>query len=116
MGKVAQALHTLASAVAANPRAQRAAETWFAAIQFEVSGERGPLHLTIDQGRLSVGEGLHVKPDIVVAGKGAALVPVLAGTVDITHPIARGDLRIVRGSYMELINLSRVALAARARS
>ncbi|MDO8531239.1 MAG: SCP2 sterol-binding domain-containing protein [Dehalococcoidia bacterium] len=115
MGKVAQALSGLAAAVAANPRAQRAAETWSAVVQFEVAGERQPLHLIVSQGKLTAGEGQHVKPDFVVAGQGTALIRVLSGEVDITHPIAQGDLRVVRGSYIELINLSRIALAARAR-
>lgn len=115
MGKAAQALRNLVEAVAASARAQRAAEAWSAVLQFEVTGERRPLHLVVDQGKLAAVEGPHVKPDIVVAGEASALVPVLTGQVDITHPIARGALRVVRGSYNDLINLSRIALAARAR-
>ena len=113
MGKAKDDLFWLAQRAEGNPRVQRTIETWTAAIQFNLRGEPQPLTLLVGGGGLKAIVGPHIKPTIVVTGQAKALAPVLTGDLDITHPIARGEIEIARGSYNDLLNLSRIALAAK---
>jgi hypothetical protein len=44
-----------------------------------------------------------------VSGDITALSELLIGTIDVTHFIANGKLRLIRGDYFDLLNLSRAA-------
>lgn len=105
-------LVSLASQVNSSPKLQRAIPSWSAVFQFEVPGPDF-FHLIIDQGRWQVRAGAHIRPTVALQCEEVSLPPIFSGEIDISHLIARGKIRIAKGPYLEAINLSRVALAAR---
>ena len=105
-------LVNLASQINSNPKLQKAVPSWSAIVQFEFPG--GQLfHLIIDQGRWYVNSGAHIKPTVVLQCDEVDLAPIFSGEIDISHLFARGSIKEIRGRYLEAINLSRVALAAK---
>ena len=89
-------------------RLSRALGQWSTVIQFTLNEEK-PFYLVVDEGSFEIQEGLYPKPKTTVSGDTTALKEVLKGVADITHFIAGGKLRLVRGDYFDLLNLSRAA-------
>ena len=89
-------------------RLSRGLEQWSTVIQFELDGEK-TFYLVVDQGNFEIQQGIYPKPKTVVSGDISALRELLKGTRDVTHFIANGTLRLIRGDYFDLLNLSRAA-------
>jgi putative sterol carrier protein len=81
---------------------------WSTVLQFEFDGER-VFYLAVEQGSFEIQAGIYPKPKTVVGGDISALRELLKGTIDVTHFIANGELRLIRGDYFDLLNLSRAA-------
>jgi hypothetical protein len=103
---------SLASQVNSSPKLQRAIPSWSAVFQFEFPGPDF-FHLIIDQGQWQVRAGAHIRPTVALQCEEVCLPSIFSGEIDISHLIARGKIKIAKGPYLEAINLSRVALAAR---
>lgn len=82
---------------------------WSTVLQFELDGEK-TFYITINEGDFEIQLGIYPKPKTVVSGDISALKELLNGIVDVTHLIAGGKLRLIRGDYFDLLNLSRAAL------
>ncbi|MFC1999828.1 SCP2 sterol-binding domain-containing protein [Chloroflexota bacterium] len=102
----------LASQVNSSAKLQNAVPSWSAIIQFEFPNEES-FHLTIDQGKWRVDSGPHIKPTLVLQSQEVDLEPIFSGDIDISHFFAEGKMRVTKGQYLEAVNLSRVALAAK---
>ena len=105
-------LISLASQIDGNTKLQNAVPSWSSIIQFEFRG-REPLHIIVDQGKWQVNAGAHIKPTLVLQCEEVDLDPIFSGDVDITHFFAHTKIKVTKGQYLEAINLSRVALAAK---
>lgn len=112
MGLGKEELAKTVALVNESPRAKRMMDSWSGTVQFELQGEGRPFHITVAQGRMGLQDGAHDNPWMVIAGDGDAFAAVACGRVDITHPIARGQLRVVKGKVLDTIYLSRTILAA----
>lgn len=102
----------LASQINSNAKLQNAVPSWSAIVQFEFPS-RESFHLIIDQGKWQVSAGPHIKPTLVLECQEEDLTPIFSGDVDITHYFAHAKMRVTKGQYLEAVNLSRVALAAK---
>ena len=81
---------------------------WSTVFQFELDGEK-TFYIVVNQGKFEIQQGIYPKPKTVVSGEILALKELLNGIVDVTHFIAGGKLRLIRGDYFDLLNLSRAA-------
>lgn len=77
-------------------------------VQLELDGEGQLLHLAIAGGRMALREGPAPDADIVVAGDTREFARVVKGDYDISHPIARGRLRVDKGKVSEMTLLNRI--------
>jgi len=84
-------------------------------IQFDLKGERGPFHVTIDGGKMTIKEGVPEKADILVVGDSGEFAKVVRGKLDVTHPIARGHITIEKGKISEMTLLNRIIVATERR-
>ena len=77
-------------------------------IRFELAGEEKAFNLDIDKGQMKLTENGAGESDIVVTGDGNAFARVISAGVDVTHPIARGQIRITKGKISEMTLLNRI--------
>ena len=77
-------------------------------VQLNLHGEGKTLHFTFEGGRMSVREGDAAAPHIVVSGDTKEFARVVKGEVDISHPIARGKLRVEKGKVSDMTLLNRI--------
>jgi len=64
-------------------------------------------HVIVQHGGATVHPGGHPRPVTVVDSTLEALELVVLGTLDITHEIARGAMKVVQGDYFDCIFLSK---------
>lgn len=112
MGTGKEELTKTMALVNESSRARRMMDSWSGTIQFELQGEAGPFHITVANGRMGLQDGSHENPWMVISGEGDSFAKVASGRLDITHPIAKGQLRVVKGKVLDTIYLSRTILAA----
>jgi putative sterol carrier protein len=91
----------------ANPRAKQLLEVWPRKVQFELDGEK-PFYVNFEKGAVTGGDGTIENPDIVMNGNSPIIARVIRGEVDITHPIAHGELSLKKGKIKDLLTFSRV--------
>jgi putative sterol carrier protein len=82
-------------------------------VQFNLEGEGQKLHIVIEGGRIALHEGAAAAADIVVAGDTREFARVVKGELDVSHPIARGKLRVEKGKVSEMTLLNRILVAAK---
>ena len=80
--------------------------------QFRLDGEEGPYYLAIAEGRATLARGVAPKVDIEVAGSSRAFARVITEKVDVTWPIAEGQVTVEQGKISELTLLNRILGAA----
>lgn len=77
-------------------------------IQFELDGEQKKFFITIKQGQMSISQGISKRANIVVSGDTSEFAKVVAGKIDITHLIARGQITVEKGKVSEMTLLNRI--------
>jgi putative sterol carrier protein len=82
-------------------------------VQLNLQGEGKTLHITIENGRIAMREGDAAEPHLVVTGDTKEFARVVKGELDISHPIARGKLRVEKGKVSEMTLLNRILWAAK---
>ncbi len=78
-----------------------------AVVELDLEGEGSAFHIVLGTPKAEFREGHHPKPTIVISGKDEAWTRVLTGQVDITHPLARGQLKLEKGNFLDILNLAR---------
>lgn len=98
-------------------RARNQAERIRAVIEFVIhdTDTKHVAHVAIGDGRVVLRPGPHIRPDVRVEGEDEHFLPVFAGDVSISHPISLRRIRVVRGRYLELVQLEKIIVAARKR-
>jgi len=96
----------------ANPKAQKiiAAENWDVVFQFKLDEE--PFYIQIQNGKLTLKNGTHSNPTLVITGSGASIARASRGQGDFTHSISREEVEIKKGKVMELIRYGRAIATA----
>jgi len=82
-------------------------------VQLNLQGEGRNLHITIEGGRITLREGDAAAPHLVVTGDTKEFARVVKGEVDVSHPIARGKLRVEKGKVSEMTLLNRILWATK---
>lgn len=80
-------------------------------VQLNLDGEGKTLHITIESGRIAVREGNAAEPHLVVTGDTNEFARVVKGELDVSHPIARGKLRVEKGKVSDMTLLNRILWA-----
>lgn len=93
-------------------RAGHLMEAFPRTIKFALHGEEGPFSISFRDGRASLFREDRDDADIVVSGSSEAFAKVLSDNVDVSHPIARGDLVVDRGKVSEMTILNRILWSA----
>jgi hypothetical protein len=84
---------------------------WEAVMQIDFTDEPA-VHLLVTTSGLALRPGTHIRPTVVLHGKGADLARSFHGEVDMTQLLARG-LATSEGRYRDLIELGRLTGAAK---
>ncbi|MBI2322333.1 MAG: SCP2 sterol-binding domain-containing protein [Chloroflexi bacterium] len=113
MGAAREAVAALAAAGDPGGRLARQLGTWNTVVEFGLDGEDGSFHLVVRDGQLTFRPGRHPQPVTRIEGTAAAFAPVARGEIDITHPLAHGDLRLTRGDWFDALNFSKAVVAVR---
>jgi len=113
MGEVKDELKRVIPLLNGNPRAKEIIEGWPRTVLFELEGEETPFHISVREGRLSLGDGVPGEVDILVRGKGKELARVVRRERDITHPIAEASLKVEKGQLSQLIIFDRILATAK---
>lgn len=108
MGEGKEALVQIVDLINSIDRSAELMQGWSKTIQFDFKGESGPFHISIDAGKMKFADGPAQSPDIIMSGNTSALAPAVQGTVDISHPIARGDIVITKGQVKDMITFGRI--------
>ncbi|MCL0101857.1 SCP2 sterol-binding domain-containing protein [Dehalococcoidia bacterium] len=91
------------------PRTQRLLGNLAFVVQLTaITGENA--YITVNNGKIIVGNGQHIQPTATLDGTFEALTKVVRGDVDITHCLSWGTLKVT-GDYYDAIDFSRLALA-----
>jgi putative sterol carrier protein len=80
-------------------------------IEFDLQGEDGPFVVSIQNGQIAASKGTTHKADLVVAGSSAEFAKVVRGKVDVSHPLARGQITVEKGKVSEMTLLNRILWA-----
>ena len=80
-------------------------------IQFRLDDPAGPFYLRIADGQATLAKGIAPNIDLEVAGKSEEFARVITDRVDVTWPIARGDITVEKGRVSELTLLNRILWA-----
>jgi putative sterol carrier protein len=107
MGKLEE-IYDIISKYFTKDRLSRGLGQWSTVLQFQLDTEK-TFYVIVNQGNFEVQQGIYPNPKTVVSGDISALKELLNGVVDVTHFIANGKLRLIRGDYFDLLNLSRAA-------
>jgi hypothetical protein len=84
---------------------------WEAVMQINFTDESA-VHLLVSSSGLALRSGTHIKPTVVIRGRGTDLARAFNGEVDMTQLLARG-LATSTGRYRDLIELGRLTGAAK---
>lgn len=111
MNETRDALRAAASVLNESRSARNLMDAFPKTVQLELRGEGQALHIGFAGGRMAVGEGAAPDPDIVVTGDAQEFTRVVNGSYDISHPIARGKLRVQKGKVSDMTLLNRILWA-----
>jgi putative sterol carrier protein len=82
-------------------KARNLMEAYPRTIQFDLKGEESKFFVTIEKGLMTISKGVSEKADLVIAGDTKEFAKVARGKLDLTHPIARGQITITKGKVSE---------------
>lgn len=82
-------------------------------VQLNLQGEGRTLHISFEGGRMAVREGDAAEPHLVVSGDTGEFARVVKGDYDVSHPIARGRLRVEKGKVSDMTLLNRIFAVAK---
>jgi putative sterol carrier protein len=108
MGETKDALKEIIPILNNNPRSADLMGAFTRVIQFDLDGEKGKFLMTVRKGRMALPKTVSKKVDIVVSGDTKEFAKVVRGEIDVTHPIARGQLIIKKGKVSEMTLLNRI--------
>lgn len=91
-----------------NKSARNLMESFNRTIQFTLNDESDGFFITIEDDGMSLSPGISARADIKVSGEGAAFAQVVSREVDVTHMIAQGRTRVIKGKVSEMILLTRI--------
>ena len=96
----------------ATPKAQKilVAENWSVTFQFKLDEE--PFYIEIQNGKVTLKNGTHSNPTLLITGSGASIARASRGQGDFTHSISREEVEIKKGKVMELIRYGRAITTA----
>jgi putative sterol carrier protein len=80
-------------------------------VEFNLQGEDGPFLLSIQKGQIAMSKGAMENADLVVAGDSAEFAKVVRGKLDVSHTLARGQIRVEKGKVSEMTLLNRILWA-----
>ena len=92
------------------PRTRRLLGNLAFVLQFRPSNGATPFYLSVASGKAESAQGEHGSPTATLTGLEDALLRVIDGDIDVTHLLARGNVKS-SGDYYHVIDLSRLALA-----
>ena len=115
MGETKDALKEIIPILNSNPRSVDLMGAFTRVIRFDLDGEKGKFFMTIRKGRMALPKTVSKKVDIVVSGDTKEFARVVRGEIDVTHPIARGQLTITKGKVSEMTLLNRILWAIKGR-
>ena len=84
---------------------------WHAVLQWDFADE-GAAYLVVSADSVTCAVGRHIKPTVVVSGRGKDLERCLRGEVDMTQLLARGEAT-AHGRYRDVIELGRLTSAVK---
>lgn len=111
MGETFIEAQELASRLNESPKARDLMEAFPRTIQFDLNGEESKFFMTIEGGRMAIAKGVSEKADIVIIGNTEEFAKVVRGKLDVTHPIARGQITVTKGKVSEMTLLNRILWA-----
>ncbi len=114
MSKAASQLQSLVAEFNQSGRAAKVLGSTLMVVELHLQGEE-PFHLILGNGQIQLGEGSHIRPTLTLAGDSEAWGRVVKGETDITHPLARGQLKLVKGKFLDNVSLSRILAAVTAK-
>jgi len=112
MGATKDELNRVMPVANSSSTARNLMEAFPRTIELRLEGEESPFFLTIQQGQMSLTQNAAGQPDIVLVGDSAAFARVVRDEIDVTHPIARGELVVEKGKVSEMTLLNRVFTVA----
>lgn len=77
-------------------------------MSLQIDTAEGNCYLLFSGGSVEFYRGYHIRPDFILAGDTEAIDGVLRSRTDITHPVSRGQLRVVKGKFLLALSLSRL--------
>jgi putative sterol carrier protein len=115
MGETFNEMVGLASRLNESRAAKNLMEAFPRTIELDLEGEEGKFYATIKGGRMTVVKGVPENADIVIDGDGPEFTKVVQGKLDVSHTIARGQIRITKGKVSEMTLLNRILVATERR-
>jgi putative sterol carrier protein len=115
MGETFIEMEELASRLNESRWARNLMEAFPRTIQFDLEGEESKFFITIEGGRMAIAKGVSEKADIVIVGDTKEFAKVVRGKLDVTHPIARGQITVTKGKVSEMTLLNRILWATERR-
>ena len=115
MGETYSEIVGLASRLNESRWARNLMEAFPRTIQLDLEGEESKFYTTIEGGRMTITKGVPEKADIVIAGDTREFAKVVGGKLDVTHPIARGQITVTKGKVSEMTLLNRILWATERR-
>ena len=115
MGETFSEFVTLAARLNESRSARNLMEAFPRTLQFDLKGEAGPFHVTIEGGKMSIKEGVPEKADFLVVGDSAEFAKVVRGKLDVSHTLARGHAKIEKGRVSEMTLFNRILVATERR-
>lgn len=111
MGETFSEMTKIIPMINATPKTKDLMEAFPKTIQFELDGEESSFLITIQGGQMKLTQGISEKADIVVTGDTKEFAKVVRGKVDVTHPIARGQITVKKGKISDMTLLNRILWA-----
>lgn len=108
MNETREALGAAAALLNESRSARNLMDAFPRTVQLELQGEGNVLHIAIAGGRMAVRDGPAPGADIVVSGDTREFARVVKGEIDVSHPIARGKLRVQKGKVSDMTLLNRI--------
>jgi putative sterol carrier protein len=108
MGKSMDTLGKRIPILNSSKRAKELMEVWPKVIRMEFVDEASPFYMIIENGEMRLERSFRAETDIIMVGDGEKFAEVIAGNVDISHPLFRGQITLTKGTVKEMMALSRI--------
>jgi len=111
MGRVKDTLAQFVEKANNVPKTREMMADWNCTIQFDVEGD-APLYLCFENGAVSLHEGMHQSPKVVLKAKEDALYKILSGELNATKAYFTRQLQI-SGPLSDAIKFGQIGEAVR---